>query len=167
MARGASRDRSSSRHRCRVLGSGAVESAAATLGLRLAILEVQGRADVEPAFKSSTQQGVGALLMLSSPLIGGNTRMLAELTTAHRLPAVTLFTDFARDGGLMAYGPNLLAFYRQQGVMAAKLLMGATPAETPIETPTKFEFVLNLKTANLLGLTIPPSTLVRADEVIE
>ena len=105
--------------------------------------------------------------MLSSPFIGGNTKLLADLATKYRLPSVTLFTDFARDGGLMAYGPNLLAFFRQEGVMAAKLLKGAKPAETPIETPAKFEFVLNLKTANLLGLNVPPSILLRADEVIE
>jgi putative tryptophan/tyrosine transport system substrate-binding protein len=93
--------------------------------------------------------------------------MLADLALEHRLPAVTLFTDFARDGGLMAYGPNVLAYTRQEGVMAAKILLGANPAETPIETPTKFEFVLNLKTAKLLGITVPASILLRADEVIE
>ena len=92
---------------------------------------------------------------------------LSPLALTHKLPAVTLFTDFAREGGLMAYGPNLLAFIRQQGVMAAKILQGAKPAETPIETPVKFEFVLNLKTANALGLTMPASILLRADEVIE
>jgi putative tryptophan/tyrosine transport system substrate-binding protein len=80
---------------------------------------------------------------------------------------VTLFTDFARNGGLMAYGPNLLAHYRQTGVMAAKILGGAKPAELPIEAPTRFEFVLNLKTASLLELLVPPSVLLRADEVIE
>ena len=105
--------------------------------------------------------------MLSSPFIGGNTKLLADLTVKHRLPAMTVFTDFARDGGLMAYGPNLMAFFRQQGVMAAKVLHGANPAKLPIELPTKFEFVLNLKTANLLGADIPPSILLRADEVIE
>ena len=93
--------------------------------------------------------------------------MLADLTLEHRLRAVTLFTDFARDGGLMAYGPNVLAYTRQEGVMAAKILLGAHPAEMPIETPTKFEFVLNLKTAKLLGITVPASILLRADEVIE
>jgi putative ABC transport system substrate-binding protein len=93
--------------------------------------------------------------------------LLADLALKHRLPAITLFTDFARDGGLMAYGPNLLAFVRQGGVMAAKILLGAKPAETPIEAPAKFEFLLNLKTARLLGLTIPATLLLRADEVIE
>jgi ABC-type uncharacterized transport system substrate-binding protein len=145
----------------------AIETAAITLALKLVVLEVRVRGDLAPAFQSSTRQGAGALLMLSSPLIGGNIKMLTELALAHKFPAVTLFTDFAREGGLMAYGPNLLAFIRQQGVMAAKILQGAKPAETPIETPIKFEFVLNLKTANTFGLTIPASILLRADEVIE
>ena len=89
--------------------------------------------------------------------------MLAELALAHRLPAMTLFTDFARECGLMAYGPNLMTFFRQQGVMVATILQGAKPAETP----TKFEFILNLQTSNSLGLNIPASIQLRADEVIE
>jgi putative tryptophan/tyrosine transport system substrate-binding protein len=145
----------------------AVEAASETLDVKLAIVEVRGTADVEPAFQSITRQGARALLMLSSPFVGGNTKLLAGLAATHRLPAVTLFPDFARDGGLMAYGPNLMAYFRQQGVMAGKILHGAKAAELPIETPTKFEFVLNLKTAKLLGLTVPASILLRADEVIE
>jgi putative ABC transport system substrate-binding protein len=145
----------------------AVEAAAGPLNLKLVVLEVRARADLEPAFQSAIRQGAGTLLILSSPFIGGSTKLLADLTLEHRLPAVTLFTDFARDGGLMAYGPNILAYTRQEGVMAAKILLGANPAETPIETPTKFEFVLNLKTAKLLGITVPASILLRADEVIE
>jgi putative tryptophan/tyrosine transport system substrate-binding protein len=82
-------------------------------------------------------------------------------------PAVTLFTDLARDGGLMAYGPNLPAYFRRQGVMAGKILKGAAPAELQVEAATKFEFVLNLKTAKLRGLVVPASILLRADEVIE
>lgn len=109
--------------------------------------------------------GSDAVLMLSSPLVGANTKIPAGLAMRHRLPAITLFTDFARDGGLMAYGPNLLDVHRQQGLMAARILQGAKPAETPIEAPAKFEFVLNLKSAKLLGLTIPTSVLLRADEV--
>jgi len=145
----------------------AVEAAAQTLNLKLAVLQVQTRADFEAAFQSVTQRGGEALVMLSSPIIGANSKLLAGLALAHRLPAVTLFTDFARDGGLMAYGPNLLGFFRQGGVLAAKILQGAKPAETPVETPTKFEFVLNLKTAAQLGITVPASVLLRADEVIE
>lgn len=145
----------------------AVEGAAAELGLTVAVLELQARDDIERALQSAVRQGVGGLVALSSPFIGGSTKLLAELALRYRLPTVTLFTDFARDGGLMAYGPNIQAVMRQEGVIAARILLGANPAETPVETPTRFEFVLNLKTAKLLGIVIPPPTLLRADEVIE
>jgi putative ABC transport system substrate-binding protein len=145
----------------------AVEAAAAQFGLKVAVLEVQVRDDIERALQSAAGQGAGGLVALSSPLIGANTKLLADLALKYRLPAVTLFSDFPRDGGLMAYGPSIQAVTRQEGVMAAKILLGANPAETPIETPTRFEFVLNLKTAQLLGIVIPASTLLRADDVIE
>src|SRR5262249_20185834 len=90
-----------------------VEAAAPTLGLKLLVLGVQKRGDFEAAFQSAKQQGAETLVILSSPLIGGNTKLLADLALTHPLPAVTLFPDFARDGGLMAYGPNLLSFIRQ------------------------------------------------------
>jgi putative ABC transport system substrate-binding protein len=145
----------------------AVETAAHTLKLKLEMIELRERADLEKAFQSAKLRGVGALLFLSSPIVGTNTKFLADLALAQRLPAVTVFTDFARDGGLMAYGPNLLAFFRQSGVLAAKVLRGDNPADLPIETPTKFEFVLNLKTAKILGIHVPASVLLRADDVIE
>jgi ABC-type uncharacterized transport system substrate-binding protein len=145
----------------------AIKVAAAPLNVRLELFEVRSRSDLEAAFPAAAQRAVGGVLMLSSPLIGANTNLLAELALTQKLPAVTLFADFARNGGLMAYGPNLLAQYRQVGVMAAKILSGANPADLPIETPTRFEFVLNLKTAGVLGLTVPTSILLRADEVIE
>jgi len=94
--------------------------------------------------------------------------IIARVTGGDTAPLVPMAaTDFARNGGLMAYGPNLLGIFRQGGVLAAKILQGAKPAETPVETPTKFEFVLNLKTAAQLGITVPASVLLRADEVIE
>jgi ABC-type uncharacterized transport system substrate-binding protein len=145
----------------------AVKSAAGVLGIMIDTLEVRNTADAETTLTVAKQRGAGALVMLSSPLFGSNTKLFANLALAQRLPAVTLFTDFARDGGLMAYGPNLLAFVRQQGVMAGKILSGATPADLPVEAPTKFEFVLNLRTAKQLNLAIPASILLRADEVIE
>jgi putative ABC transport system substrate-binding protein len=145
----------------------AVETAAAELNLTLAVLEVRVSEDLEPAFQSAKDKGAGGLVALSSPLIGGNTKLLADLAMKYRLPAITLFADFARDGGLMAYGPSIQAVTRQEGVMVAKILLGANPAETPIQTPTRFEFVLNLKTAKTLGVVIPAPTLLRADEVIE
>ena len=107
------------------------------------------------------------MVLLSSPVIAPNVQILAELAIRHRLPAITLFPDFARVGGLLAYGPNLLGLYRRTGVLAAKVLAGAKPAELPIERPTKFELVLNMRTATALNLSIPASLLLRADEVIE
>jgi ABC-type uncharacterized transport system substrate-binding protein len=145
----------------------AVDAAAAELSLKVTVSEVRLRVDFERALQSAVSQGASGLVALSSPFIGGNTKLLAELALKYHLPAITLFTDFARDGGLMAYGPNIQTVTRQEGVIAAKILLGANPAETPIETPTRFEFVLNLRTAKLLGLVIPASTLLRADEVIE
>lgn len=145
----------------------AVEAAARNLNLKLVMFEVRRFADVEGLMLSAKQRGVGGLLFLSSPIFGTDTKRLANLASTQHLPAVTLFTDFARDGGLMAYGPNLLAIFRQAGVLAAKVLRGEKVADLPIETPTKFEFVLNLKTAKILGINIPQSVLLRADEVIE
>jgi len=145
----------------------AIEAAGQILNLKLVILEVRGLADIETAFNSATKEGVDALLMLSSPFISANTKLLADRALSYRLPAITLFPHFARDGGLMGYGPNLLYYFRSVAIMAANILRGANPAETPIDRPAKFEFVLNLKTAARLGVTIPPATLLRADEVIE
>jgi putative ABC transport system substrate-binding protein len=145
----------------------AIQAAAGILNLKLEVLEVRSRADLEAAFPSASRRAAGAVLMLSSPLIGANTNLLAELALTQKLPAITLFSDFARNGGLMAYGPNLLAQYRLAGVMAAKILHGTKPAVLPIESPTRFEFILNLKTAGQFGLTVPPLVLLRADEVIE
>jgi putative ABC transport system substrate-binding protein len=92
---------------------------------------------------------------------------VAELTTRYRLPAITLFPEFARAGGLMAYGVDLLGAFRQTGGMVAKVLNGAKPAELPIERPTNFELVVNAKTAKSLGIELPTSILLRANEVIE
>jgi putative ABC transport system substrate-binding protein len=100
-------------------------------------------------------------------LFGTNPDRLAEQTIKNRLAAITLFPEFARAGGLMAYGVNLLDMFRQAGGMVGKVLNGAKPAELPIERPTKFELVVNAKTAKSLGLELPTSTLLRADEVIE
>jgi putative tryptophan/tyrosine transport system substrate-binding protein len=100
-------------------------------------------------------------------LISANVQMLAELSVGHRIPAITLFPDFARTGGLLAYGPNLLGLYRRVGVLAGNVLRGANPADLPIERPTKFELVLNLRSADAMAISIPASLLLRADEVIE
>jgi putative tryptophan/tyrosine transport system substrate-binding protein len=145
----------------------AVGKAGGTLNVKLDITEVRRPSDFDAAFSMAGQRGAGAIVMLSSPLIADNVQMLAELTLRHRFPGITLFPDFARAGGLLAYGPNLLSLLRLSGVVAGKVLRGANPAELPIERPTKFETVLNMRTAHALGLSIPTSLLLRADEVIE
>jgi putative ABC transport system substrate-binding protein len=105
--------------------------------------------------------------MLSSPVLMADLKLVADLALKHKLPTVTFFGEFARAGGLMAYGPNLLDTYRQLGGIVGKVLHGARPADLPAELPTRFELVLNLRTAKTLGLVIPQSVLLRANEVIE
>ena len=144
-----------------------VRKAARTLNIQLEVVEAHRPSDFDAAFLVANQRGVGAMVMPSSPLIAPNVQVLAELALSHRLPAITLFPDFARAGGLLAYGPNLLSLYRLVGVLAGKVARGADPAALPIERPTKFETVLNMRTAQALGLSIPTSLLLRADEVIE
>jgi ABC-type uncharacterized transport system substrate-binding protein len=145
----------------------AIEQAARLLNIKLDVLEIRTPSDFEGAFVSASQRSASAAILLSSPLIAPNVQILAELALRHQLPAITLFPDFARTGGLLAYGANLLDMYRQVGVMGGKVLQGMSPAELPIERPTKFELVINIKTAKALGLTVPPTLLIRADEVIE
>lgn len=144
-----------------------VQKAAHSLKLRLEVAQVRTSSDFDGAFLLASQRRADAMAILSSPLISANLQPLADLALRHRLLTITLFPDFARTGGLLAYGPNLLGMYRQVGVFAGKVLRGAKPADLPIERPAKFELVLNLKTANALGISIPPSLLLRADEVIE
>jgi putative ABC transport system substrate-binding protein len=144
-----------------------VRKAAGMLNVQLEVVEVHRASDFDAAFSMANQRGVGAMAMLSSPLIAPNVQVLAELALRHRLPAITLFPDFARAGGLLAYGPNLLSMYQLAGVLAGKIGRGADPAALPIERPTKFETVLNKRTADALGLSIPVSLLLRVDEVIE
>ena len=117
---------------------------------------------------SPPPKGRKRLLILSSPFVSANTKLLADQALLHRFPAITLFPHFARDGGLIGYGPNFLSYYRYAGVMAARILRGARPCLNSNRPPAKFEFVLNLKTAKALGITLPPATLLgRADKVIE
>ena len=145
----------------------AIRKAARTLNVELEVVEVHRASEFNAAFLMANQHHVGAMVMLSSPVIAPNVQVLAELALRHRLPAITLFPDFARAGGLLAYGPNLLSMYQLAGVLAGKIARGADPAALPIELPTKFETVLNMRTADALGISIPPSLLLRTDEVIE
>jgi putative ABC transport system substrate-binding protein len=144
-----------------------IEAVAGPMGVKVEVMEVSSLAEFDTVFRAIAERGPDALLILSSPLFGTNPDKLAEQTTKNRLAAITLFPEFARAGGLMAYGVNLLDMFRQAGGMVGKVLNGSKPAELPIERPIKFELVVNAKTAKSLGLELPTSTLLRADEVIE
>jgi putative ABC transport system substrate-binding protein len=145
----------------------AIEAVAAIMNVELEIVEVRALADLDGAMAAASRNNVDALVMLSTPLIAGRSKLLADFTLQRRLPAVTLFPDFARSGGLLGYGPNVPNGIHQMARMVAKVLQGTTPADLPVELPTKFELVVNLKTAKALGLEIPPTLLACADEVIE
>jgi ABC-type uncharacterized transport system substrate-binding protein len=144
-----------------------IEVAAQATKLKLEKLEVRNAVELDQAFDTAQRVNVDAAIILSSPIIGANAKRAAELTLRHRLPAVALISEFTRNGGLMSYGPNLLDIYRHVGGMAAKILQGKKPADLPVELPTNFELVVNLKTAKALGVVIPPALLTSADEVIE
>ena len=145
----------------------AVRRAAAGLELRLEVLEVRRPSEFEGAFQAAARSKASGVLMLSSPLIAANPQVLADLALVSRLPAISIFPDFAQKGGLVAYGPDLLELYPQAAVMTRKLLQGGSAADLPIERPTRFKLIANLKTAKALDLTLPTSILLSADEVIE
>lgn len=130
-------------------------------------LEIHTAAELNGALLRAKREAVGAVVGLSSPMWGTRPKVLADLTIRHQLPAITLFPDFARSGGLMAYGPNILDTYRPLGILLGKVLRGEKVGDLPVERPTKFEMVVNLKTAKLLGISIPAPIVLRADEVIE
>ena len=142
-------------------------AAAKVLGISLDVLEVRGPDDFEPAFQAATAQGDGALLALVDPFITRNRARVAQLAIGSRLPAVYGLGGFAEAGGLANYGPDLADMFRHAALFVDKILKGAKPADLPVEQPTKFEMVINLKTAKALGLVVPQSVLARADEAIE
>jgi putative ABC transport system substrate-binding protein len=140
---------------------------AATLNVIVESMEVRTLSDFDEVFRAAGARKADAVLILSSPLVGMNPNRIAELTIANRLPTVSPFTELARAGGLIAYGVSLPDAARQIGVMTGKVLKGTKPADLPIERPTKFELVVNARSAKNLGLMLPTSILLRADEVIE
>jgi ABC-type uncharacterized transport system substrate-binding protein len=145
----------------------AVKSAASAKKIAANILKAQRVSDFETVFAAAKQDHDEAMIILSSPLIAPNVQILADLALKHHLPAISLFPDFARAGGLLAYGPNIIDLFRVIGNISGKVLRGAKPADLPIERPTKFELVLNLRTAKALDLPIGTGLLLRADEVLE
>ena len=143
------------------------EVAARALGVRLQFVEARGPADFDRAFSEMTRARAGALTVCGSAMFFIERRRLVDLAAKNRLPAVYPLREYVDAGGLMAYGPNLADLFRRAATYVDRILKGAKPGDLPVEQPTKFELVINLKTAKALGLTIPPSLLPRADQVIE
>jgi putative tryptophan/tyrosine transport system substrate-binding protein len=143
------------------------EGAARTLGIELQLLEARSATDFDAAFAAIDGAETRALLILLDPLYIINFRKLVELSSRKRLITMTGYRTFVEAGGLMAYGPNYNKIYRLAAIYCDKILKGAKPSDLPVEQPNKFEFVINLKTARSLDLTIPPTLLALADEVIE
>ncbi len=144
---------------------GQAEVAARTLGVRLEPVPVRGPSDFDSAFEA--MRGADGLLLLDSSLFTTHRARLLELVAISRLPAVYPLREMTEVGGLMSYGADLPDLYRRVATHVDKILKGAKPADLPVEQPTKFELVINLKTAKALGITVPPTLLARADEVIE
>jgi putative ABC transport system substrate-binding protein len=143
------------------------QDAAAHEGIQLIVLSCASESDFDPAFTSLVQQRAGALLVGASALFNSRRDQLIALASHHRVPAIYEWRDFVVAGGLMSYGTSITDAYRQAGLYAGRILKGENPADLPIMRPTKFEFVINLKTAKALGLTVPPGIISIADEVIE
>jgi ABC-type uncharacterized transport system substrate-binding protein len=143
------------------------DKAAKGLGLKLQSLEVRSPEDIDTAFESMLKERVGAFVTLPDPLLTGQRVRIADLAAKAHLPAIAAFRENVEVGTLMAYGPSLAANRRRAAVFVDKILRGAKPGDLPIEQPTKFELFINLQTAKALGLTIPPSLLARAEQVIE
>jgi ABC-type uncharacterized transport system substrate-binding protein len=143
------------------------ETVAKTLGLRLQSLEVRGPDDFESAFKAAKSGGAETLIVIANPLANTYRARIVDLAAKNRLPAIYPSTDFVENGGLMSYAPEFLYNWRRAAIYVDKILKGAKPADLPVEQPKKFEFVINLKAAKQIGLTIPPNVLARADKVIK
>src|SRR5450432_4035431 len=142
------------------------EAAGQMLGIQIRPLEVRNLGDFDGVFQALARQRAGALIVAETALIYLRRREIAEFATATSLPTMGTFREFVNAGGLIAYGPNFLDMLRQVAVYVDKILRGAKPADLPIAQPTQLDLVINLKTAKALGLTIPQSLLLRADEVI-
>jgi putative ABC transport system substrate-binding protein len=145
---------------------GEVRAVARRLGLELTALEIRRAEDIDPAFKS-LKGAVDALYVASDPLVNTHRSHINSLALATRLPSMHGFREFVEAGGLMSYGANFPDMFRRAADLVDKILRGVKPGEIPVEQPTRFDLVINLKTAKALGLTIPPSVLGRADAIIE
>jgi ABC-type uncharacterized transport system substrate-binding protein len=146
-----------------------IEAAASSLHVQPVIVPVRAMSDIEPAFESFTRAPTGGLILTTDPFTNLHQQLIAELASRHRLPAISWVPDFPKNGGLMSYGAtiNFLGQFRQAAGYVDRILKGENPADLPVQAPTKYELMINLKTAKTLGLDVPPTLLARADEVIE
>jgi putative ABC transport system substrate-binding protein len=145
----------------------AVDEAASTKGVRLQVLKASSESEIDAAFASFAKLQVGGLLVGPASILGMQREQIFALASRYAVPAMYDTRAYVEAGGLISYGPNVAGFARQVGIYVGKILNGAKPADLPVQQPTTFELVVNLNTAKALGLTVPPSILARADEVIE
>ena len=143
------------------------QEAATTLGIKVFPLDIQGPEDIESGFATMAREHASAFIVLPEPISFTNRKKIVDLAAKQRLPAMYPWNEFAESGGLIVYGPNRDDVWRRSATYVDKILKGANPADLPVEQPTKFELVINLKTAKQIGLTIPPNVLARADKVIK
>jgi putative ABC transport system substrate-binding protein len=143
------------------------EAAARTVRVQLSSVEVPRPEAFAAAFQSAISTRAGAMLVLPSTMVNSARPQIIELAAKHRMPTIMAFPEFAEEGGLIAYGPNVPGMFRQAGDVMVKVLRGTRPAEIPIERPVRFELIVNRKSAASLGLTVPHALLVRADRVVE
>jgi len=145
----------------------AIQSVAPTLGVELNPVNVRDVAEIERAIGAFARAANGGLIVTGSALVAVHRHQIIALAARHKLPAVYVERSFVADGGLISYGPDFLDQYRRAAGYVDRILKGEKPADLPVQAPTKYELVINLKTAKALGLTVPDSLLARADEVIE
>jgi putative ABC transport system substrate-binding protein len=143
------------------------EAAAPALGMHLQILEARAPADIHSAFGAMSKERPGALVVLADSVFTNQAKQIADLSSRMRLPAIYGLREHAESGGLIVYGANPLEMERRAAAFVAKILKGAKPSELPVEQPSKLDLIVNLRAAKALGLTVPPSLLLRADQVIE